>query len=253
MTNKSLSYLTDKIDINDYKECYGIDNNIILLKFDNYSYDNFDGYYLLIVYNGKRAGIIYNMDNDDLHIYLHESFRNIGIMSTIMRSGIINKAWPNFGNYITCTSPTEYFKTQHLAKLAKYEFCGPTNPDSIYYENDRAKGLVRVQKFNNINFDASLFREISGNIKYFNLRYELLTFEGTKHSIFAVEGDFGLSRLIVLENVTFFKDERSRRWMPVMMKVSHYVHGHKSYDKHYFIGDGRLEDIFRYLKNWLND
>ena len=86
-----------------------------------------DEYEFLIIANGsEKQGIILRCGTDDLHWYVLKKWRNQGILSNALRTGVLAQMWPENKTVTCCYSwsdkmvdrPRKYSKTKHLAEIA---------------------------------------------------------------------------------------------------------------------------------------
>ena len=85
-----------------------------------------EGEFLIIADNGIKKAIIFNCDNRDLHWYTLLKWRNQGVLSQALRSGVIKEIWPEIKTVTCCYDWNEnkeekYNMTEHLASLAGLE------------------------------------------------------------------------------------------------------------------------------------
>ena len=74
---------------------------------------------IVLVENGKKVGGIYRMGTYDVHCVLKEKYRDQHIISNFLKTGIIQKIWPENKSVELCDVYTreEYEKKKHLADL----------------------------------------------------------------------------------------------------------------------------------------
>lgn len=264
MREETLRDLIYNADLDKKVNDYNVDSNITLLEF--YQYYMSSGkkrteiaYYidfLIIVYNNTRVGIIYNMDNKDLHFYIKEEFRNLGIMSNIMKSGLLKTIWPKLKEYntISCTIPSSYFKIKHLASLGGFELLGPDNEGDIYYRSEYDKKLVKIEEITNENMRnrASLYRRMIKIFESLGISFQFLRLRDMKEHALFISGKYGLTRLISFDSVVLFKDEKKNKWVPVIFKVSYYKYGSIDQKLDYFIEGDEMRKILKKMKDWLD-
>lgn len=82
--------------------------------------------FVIITENGIKKAIIYNCGNTDLHWYTFVKWRNQGVLSRALRSGIIKELWPEIKSVTCCydwndNREKKYRMTEHLASLAGLE------------------------------------------------------------------------------------------------------------------------------------
>lgn len=90
-----------------------------------YAKNNYE--FLVIANNNVKQGIILRWGTFDLHWLVLKKYRNQHVLSNALRTGIINKIWPE-NKEITCDYDwcghedddyeTKLAKTRHLAKIA---------------------------------------------------------------------------------------------------------------------------------------
>lgn len=79
--------------------------------------------FIIVTENNIKKSIIHKCDFNDLHWYTFIEWRNKGVLSNALRSGIIKECWPEIQS-ITCqyewneNKVEKYRKTEHLASLA---------------------------------------------------------------------------------------------------------------------------------------
>lgn len=131
MKNETLSHVLRNIDLS---KCvylrdglYYIKTRVKRMVFDpdlqrdkpNYSTCEF----IIITENNIKKAIIYNCGDIDLHWYTFIKWRNQGVLSNALRSGIIKEIWPEIKTVTCCYDWNEnkiekYRMTKHLASLA---------------------------------------------------------------------------------------------------------------------------------------
>lgn len=72
--------------------------------------------YLILLKDGKKAGIILKCDNVDIHIYVYPKYRNQKIVSRLTGDGFLKKLWPDIDS-ISCKNLLEFYKIRHLAQI----------------------------------------------------------------------------------------------------------------------------------------
>ena len=131
MTDRDLSYILRNIDLND---CENLGNNIYYTRkivtlrvYDDQTRRErpfrSEEEFLVIAENGIKQGIILNCDNRDLHWYVFIPWRNKGVLSKALRTGIIKRIWPNIRTVTCCYNwdddkQAKWKMTEHLAALA---------------------------------------------------------------------------------------------------------------------------------------
>ena len=133
MTSKSLSYILRALDLNKCtcvvdKKIYYIKKAVkIKYESDGKTKYNISEYEFLVLTNDKqKQGIILKCSDLDLHWYVFKKYRNQKVLSNALRTGVINKVWPE-NKKITCCYEVEdfgsnkYELTKHLAEIADLE------------------------------------------------------------------------------------------------------------------------------------
>lgn len=131
MRNETLSHILRTIKL---EECELLKHNIYYMKKrvrqEIYSSDlgREKSHYtkcefLIIADNGIKKAIIYNCGNIDLHWYTFKKWRNQGVLSNALRTGIIKEIWPQIKTVTCCydwdeNKDKKYRMTEHLASLA---------------------------------------------------------------------------------------------------------------------------------------
>lgn len=131
MRNEQLKQVLDNVDIYNCEEI--ITNHIFYCKRkvrqrcynEDNSYYYISGKYefLVIAEDGEKQGIILRCDYVDLHWYVYKKWRNKGVLSNALRTGVISRLWPE-NREITCcydyndNCMEKYNKTKHLASVA---------------------------------------------------------------------------------------------------------------------------------------
>lgn len=141
MRNETLSYILRNMKL---EKCDFLENNIYYIKKhvrqkiyspslgrEKTHYTKCE--FLIIVDNGIKKGIIYNCENNDLHWYTFHKWRNQGVISNALRTGIIKKVWPMVKTVSCCCDRNEnkeekYNMTKHLASLAGLGVSEETTP-----------------------------------------------------------------------------------------------------------------------------
>ena len=131
MRNEKLSYLLRNIKLSD---CQYIWANIYYIKMivkqmvfnpDKQAEEPFysECEFLIIADDGIKKAIIYNCGDIDLHWYTFQKWRNQGVLSRALRTGVIKKVWPKIKTVTCCydwndNREEKYRMTEHLASLA---------------------------------------------------------------------------------------------------------------------------------------
>lgn len=131
MTNKTLSNVLKSTKLS---ECNCLRNGLYYIKtevkqmiFDpkiqNEKPHFSIGEFIIITEDGTKKAIIYNCGNIDLHWYTFVKWRNQGVLSNALRSGIIKEVWPQIKTVTCCSDWNEnaeekYRMTEYLASLA---------------------------------------------------------------------------------------------------------------------------------------
>lgn len=132
MTDEKLAtILKDKINLDDCEEIEP--NHLYYIKIkvkqrvhngdSTYSYSNHEYEFIVIAENGVKKAIVLRCDTIDLHWHVLKAWRGKHILSNALRTGIINKLWPD-NKEITCCYDigddyeSKYNMTQHLADIA---------------------------------------------------------------------------------------------------------------------------------------
>ena len=131
MRDEQLKRVLDQMDIDECEEV--VTNHIFYCEKavrqrcfrgdGRYSYITDRYEFLVIADNGEKQGIILRCGEVDLHWYVYRKWRNKGVLSDALRTGIIRQVWPD-NREITCCynyddNPKEKFNmTRHLADIA---------------------------------------------------------------------------------------------------------------------------------------
>ena len=89
-----------------------------------YSADEYE--FLIIANEGEKQGIILKCGTSDLHWLVLRKWRNRGVLSNALRTGVIAQVWPENKTVTCCYSwrdkvvdrPQKYSMTKYLAELA---------------------------------------------------------------------------------------------------------------------------------------
>lgn len=135
MTDQQLKNVLTQINLNDCQEVvpghiYYTKRTVrsrMPRKDGTYWYDKTNHEFLVIANNNIKQGIILRWGTCDLHWLVLKKYRNQHVLSNALRTGIINKMWPE-NQEITCDYDwcghedddydTKYAKTEHFAQLA---------------------------------------------------------------------------------------------------------------------------------------
>ena len=90
-----------------------------------FSYNTDEHEFLVIANKGKKQAIILRYETTNLHWFVLKKWRNQGVLSNALRTGILQQVWPENKTVTCCYSwcdkmvdrPLKYEKTKHLAKL----------------------------------------------------------------------------------------------------------------------------------------
>lgn len=131
MRDEQLKRVLDQIDIDECEEV--VANHIFYCEKavrqryahgdGSYSYMTDEYEFLVIAEGGEKQGIILRCGEEDLHWYVYRKWRNQGVLSDALRTGVIRQVWPE-NREITCCynyndNRREKFKmTRHLADIA---------------------------------------------------------------------------------------------------------------------------------------
>lgn len=134
MTNEKLSYILRNVRLS---SCEYLRDNIYYIRttvkemvFDPNTQTERPHYceceFLIIADNGIKKAIIYNCANIDLHWYTFKIWRDQGVLSRALRTGIIKDIWPQIKSVTCCYSwdddrEEKYHMTKHLASLAELD------------------------------------------------------------------------------------------------------------------------------------
>lgn len=134
MKNETLSHILSKLELDKCKE---ISNNVYYIKKDvqeriyspelgKYKSTRNKYEFLVVAENEIKKAIILNCDNSDLHWYVFKKFRGQHVLSSILRSGVIKRVWPEIKKVSCCYEWNEdkdkkYKMTKYLASLANLE------------------------------------------------------------------------------------------------------------------------------------
>lgn len=85
---------------------------------------------IVLVKDGIKVGGIYRMSSYDIHVVMKKKYEGQGILSSFLKTGIINEIWPENKSVKLCDVHTraEYEKKKYLAKLCHMEI---KNADEI--------------------------------------------------------------------------------------------------------------------------
>ena len=130
MTDEKLAtILKDQINLDDCEEIkpnhlYRIKTKVKQRVYNcDYTYSNHEYEFIVIAENGVKKAIILRCDTIDLQWHVLKEWRGKHILSNALRTGIINKVWPD-NKEITCCYDigddyeSKYNMTQHLANIA---------------------------------------------------------------------------------------------------------------------------------------
>ncbi|MBR2919174.1 MAG: hypothetical protein IKC29_03855 [Clostridia bacterium] len=132
MTDEKLAtILKDQINLDDCEEIEP--NNLYYIRAkvkqrvyngdSTYYYSNHEYEFIVIAENGVKKAIILRCGTIDLQWHVLKEWRGKHILSNALRTGIINKVWPD-NKEITCCYDigddyeSKYNMTQHLANIA---------------------------------------------------------------------------------------------------------------------------------------
>ena len=131
MTNEDLKEYLKKANIKDGKVVRCVDNlKAVLISFplehpyvfkrDPNLTEHNEYEFLILVCNGKKAGIIFNMSPVDIHIYMRKKYRKQHIASRLIGNGFLKKLCPNIET-CTCLSYFYYDEVESLVTNAGYQ------------------------------------------------------------------------------------------------------------------------------------
>lgn len=74
---------------------------------------------IVLIESGVKVGGIYRMGTVDIHVVIDEKYRGQHIMSNFLKTGLIEKIWPENRSVELCGvySQAEYDKKRYLAEL----------------------------------------------------------------------------------------------------------------------------------------
>ena len=92
-----------------------------------YTFDEYE--FLIIAEDAEKQGIILKCGTSDLHWFVFRKWRNRGVLSNALRTGVIAQVWPENKTVTCCYSwrdkvvdrPQKYSMTKHLAEIAGLE------------------------------------------------------------------------------------------------------------------------------------
>lgn len=126
MTDRTLSYVLRSLDISKGTIVREVDNLTAVLFNDHRTVvvrpngryvDRYD--YLVLLCDGKKAGIILKCGSVDIHTYVYQRYRKQHIVSRLTRDGFLKKLWPDIDS-VTCVNSDEYERIKHLAEIAGF-------------------------------------------------------------------------------------------------------------------------------------
>ena len=126
MTNEQLSYVLKKMDLSEGKSVRVVDDLEAILVENHKTVTRDNGRqhtghydYLVLLKDGKKAGILLKCDSIDVHAYVYRKYRNQHIVSRLTNNGFLKELWPDIDS-VTCANPYNYDKVKYLAEIAGY-------------------------------------------------------------------------------------------------------------------------------------
>ena len=261
MTNENLKLMLETCDISQGKVVKEIDNLKALLlediKFMDCRYANGNASihpytFLVILHDDEKAGIILKMTPDkvfnsgDIHCYIFENFRNRHILSRIMGDKFLSELWPDIKS-ISNNNPSTYFMTKHLAEITGYT-TDEVNETYIVEPND--ENYRRIINFKDLfGVDKELYFNITKEFHSDGLQY--FEFDFTTSETLCILSKYNLDRIITLDSVELYYDNKNNIFKPILLHITAYKHGSSEFSSTFDI-DFDKYGFIDVLYKWLN-
>jgi len=128
MTNKDVLSLVRRCKLNKGKELLPNSAYLFNKKFWHKDHGKLLPYreheeIIVLAKKGIKVGGIYRMGSYDIHAVMKKKYEGQGILSSFLKTGIINEIWPENKSVKLCGvyTRTEYEKKKYLAKLCHME------------------------------------------------------------------------------------------------------------------------------------